>query len=359
MTRYFTGIGLACWLLTGVTCAQGDRVANGRADKPDRTDVSESQPITVGYVIVKGEYFPPPYIVKKQGNRVFVNDHVLSTANARRGPRGRGKRGGGFRGPSRHPKNHGPSLAEAEESLQRDQLLIVLDDETANFLEPADSIDVLAILLSDAKNAGKVESLANAPIDGISRKEWAKIVEVFKPPQELEDRVRPIVAQMKKQVEEDAAASKRLLSRAYLSSPSVRYVVTLVAMGLVVVAFGNLLSHHPKRGVRWRDVDSNGDDVGMVKRNATLLILLGIFDLACTTLAGQAGGFLELNPLGGQMMSDPITLAAFKITTLAGACGILLLLRKYRGAQVASWWMCLVVTVVALRWLTYNSMFLA
>jgi hypothetical protein len=129
-------------------------------------------------------------------------------------------------------------------------------------------------------------------------------------------------------------------------------------MGLVVAAFGNLLSNHPKNGVRWRDVDSNGDDVGMVKRNVTLLILLGLFDLACTAVAEQAGGFLELNPLGSPMATQPLALAAFKISTLVLACGILLSLRKYRGAQVASWWMCLVVTVVALRWLTYNSMFL-
>jgi hypothetical protein len=135
-------------------------------------------------------------------------------------------------------------------------------------------------------------------------------------------------------------------------------VVTLLAMGLVVVAFGNLLNLHPKQGARWREVDQNGDGVGMVQRNVTLLILMGLFDLACTVAAQQAGGFLELNPLGTQMAADPLTLAAFKITTLVLSCGILLTLRRYRGAQAASWWMCLVVTVVALRWLTYNSMFL-
>jgi len=137
------------------------------------------------------------------------------------------------------------------------------------------------------------------------------------------------------------------------------YGVTIAAMGLAVVALGNLLSYRPENRSRWRDVDTIGDGVPMVVRNVVLLILLGVFDLVLTLAAQQTGGFLELNPLGSQLVESPGLLIAFKIVTLLGASLILVSLRRYRGAQIASWWLCLVCTVLAFRWLTYNSMFFA
>ena len=96
----------------------------------------------------------------------------------------------------------------------------------------------------------------------------------------------------------------------------------------------------------------------MVIPNVVLLVLLGVLDLAFTLAAEQGGGFLELNPLGSRLAASPVVLAAFKIASLLGACFILVMLRKYRGAQVASWWLCLVCTILTFRWLTYNSIFL-
>ena len=361
MPRNATGIGLVCWLLVGIVAhARSDVNANTEAEEVEQVEVSEGRPIDDGFVIVKGEYLPPPYIVKKQGDRLFINGHFVPLKPFGKGSRERGgKEGGARRSPRRSQQQARPyTLARIEQHLSASALLIVLDDETADWIEPYQAIPILDVLLSDATSANKVESLANARVSWIAPEQWTDIVESFTPTTELADRVRPLAEKFRKQMAEDQAASKRLISRSLLSSAPGRYLVTLVAMGLVVAAFGNLLSHHPERGVRWRDVDPNGDGVGMVKRNVTLLILLGVFDLACTAVAEQAGGFLELNPLGSRMTGEPLALAAFKITTLIFACGILLTLRNYRAAQAASWWMCLVVTVVALRWLTYNSMFL-
>ena len=373
MLRNATGVGLACWLLLGVFVhAQSDldvkteaeateRVEETeRAEKVEQVEVIESRPIDGGFVIVKGEYLPPPYAIKQEGDRFFVNDRLIPTRSFRQGPWGRGGRPGGFRRWPSSPggRAFGPSVARMEKRLSEDQLLIVLDDERVNWVDPYTAIEILDILVSDTDNATKAGAPVVASISWISREQWAGLVESFEPTPELADRVRARAEMARNRVAENYASSQRALSRSFLTSGPARYAVTLVAMGLVVVAFGNLLSHHPKKGARWRDVDSNGDGVGMVKRNVTLLILLGLFDLACTALAEQAGGFMELNPLGSRMAADPLALAAFKITTLVSACGILLALRRYRGAQVASWWMCLVVTVVALRWLTYNSMFL-
>jgi hypothetical protein len=95
-----------------------------------------------------------------------------------------------------------------------------------------------------------------------------------------------------------------------------------------------------------------------VVRNVILLGLLSGFDLSLTLAAQQAGTLLELNPLGSQLVANPLLLASFKITSLVAACAILVTLRRYRGAQVVSWWMCMVCTVLTYRWVTFNSLFI-
>ena len=356
MLRAATGIGLVCWLFMGLAGEAWSDVG-GKSDATEiaQVEVLEGRPIDDGFLIVKGEYVPPPYIVKRQGDQLLINDHFVPVK-----PGGRGGRKGKFKRSSRGPREQSRSstLARFERQFDASGLLIVLDDKTAKWIEPEKAIWILDVLLSDAASTSKVESLVEEGVSWIGSEQWAAIVETFKPTTELVDRVRPLAEELGKQAAENEASSERFMSRSLLSSASARYAVTLVAMGLVVAALGNLLNCHPTRGVRWRDVDGNGDGIGMVKRNVALLILLGVFDLGCTSVAEQAGGFLELNPLGNRMAGEPLALAAFKITTLIVACGILLTLRKYRGAQAASWWMCLVVTVVAFRWLTYNSMFL-
>jgi len=37
---------------------------------------------------------------------------------------------------------------------------------------------------------------------------------------------------------------------------------------------------------------------------------------------------------------------------------MLVVLRRYRLTQLASWWACVLYTVIMLRWATYNSLFL-
>jgi hypothetical protein len=59
------------------------------------------------------------------------------------------------------------------------------------------------------------------------------------------------------------------------------------------------------------------------------------------------------------MIHSPVLLSAFKLTaTLAGA-GILIHLRRNRRAQVASWWVCLVCSLLAFRWVSFHSLFMA
>ena len=85
---------------------------------------------------------------------------------------------------------------------------------------------------------------------------------------------------------------------------------------------------------------------------------LAVLDLVCTTISARTASFWELNPLGAAVLSTPLVLGMFKMgaTLMSGA--ILFALRQYHGAQVASWWLALFCTVLAIRWVTFNSMFL-
>jgi hypothetical protein len=250
-------------------------------------------------------------------------------------------------------------LARVERQLDENALLIVLEDETAGFIRSTTAIFILDILLSDAASEAKIQSLMGEEVPWINSAHWGRVVERFQPTPDLAERVRPLADKYKSVLEENEASHNRLKWYVFLDSKPLRYGVTVVAMLLAVIATGSLLNHRPTSGVRWREIDSGGDGNGMVVRNVVLLSVLGGFDLLLTLAAQQAGGFLELNPMGAELAGSPILLSAFKVTAFVVACAILVKLRHYRGAQIASWWLCLVCTILTFRWLTFNSLFLA
>jgi uncharacterized protein DUF5658 len=87
-----------------------------------------------------------------------------------------------------------------------------------------------------------------------------------------------------------------------------------------------------------------------------LLWILNVFDLSCTILAHQIGGFQELNPVARQMLEPSWMLVAFKVGTVALGSLILLLLRRYRVTELVCWLLCLIYTSLAFTWMTYFSL---
>jgi hypothetical protein len=341
---------------SGLALGDGDTVTEA-----EQAETLEGPSIDRGFVIFKGEYLPPPYVLAQRGDDLLVNGRLVPRdmlAGRFRGP-GKG-RGGRFgrRGPW---GDSGPPMmfGRIERQLSQNALLIVLDDESAGFRDEWSAVFILGVLLSDAATEAKVESLATEGVDWINSTQWKSIVESFQPTPELADRIRPLVEARERVEKENEAASARLRSAGFFRSKAVTYGITVVAMGLAVVAVGTLLTYRPNTQAQWREIDTAGDGVPMVMRNVILLALLGLLDLMLTLAAQQAGGLLELNPLGGKLLENPVLLVAFKGTGLLIACGILIMLRRYRGAQLASWWLCLLCTFLTFRWLTYNSLFLA
>ena len=87
--------------------------------------------------------------------------------------------------------------------------------------------------------------------------------------------------------------------------------------------------------------------------------VLSAFDLFWTTSHARNGHFQELNPFASAFLTDGASPWLFKVGAVAMSVLLLFSLRRFRGAQIASWWMCFVCTLLTFRWLLLDSSFLS
>ncbi len=236
--------------------------------------------------------------------------------------------------------------------------MIAFEGEIAGLAAGSTFIEIFDVLVCDLSDEEKGVLLADQDIRWLSPARWATILANFEPTEELLDRIGPRLEQYRKSRVENEASHHKLVENQWLQSKPVAYGITVTTMLVSVIAAGRLLGHRPDTKARWREIDVQGDGVSMLFWNVIFIFLFGTVDLVLTLLAAQTGGLLEMNPLGHQLADTPAQLAFFKLTSLLLACAILLGLRRYRGAQLASWWLCLLGTILLFRWLTYNSLFL-
>jgi hypothetical protein len=132
------------------------------------------------------------------------------------------------------------------------------------------------------------------------------------------------------------------------------YLFTVGAMLASVVSFGHVISSPPPRS-RWRDVDSSPAAKRRIIYSLIFITLLSVIDLAWTNMRTETSHFVEMNPLGSHILSEGSSPTWFKLLTLMFSVLLLFFLRRYRGAQIASWWMCLVCTLLIFRWIVLDS----
>ncbi len=409
MRQVFLSLAAGWFLLSGDVSAQEAEFVQARSVEAESETIQEG-PIDSGYVILDGRYLPPPYTLEKRDDDLWINDQLaISEWFTRRnfggpgsggGGRGRGGRGpgkfpgGGFRPESASPGpegRNGPpggergggrfgdfrpggrgNRADTSNSFLgsfalrhlatalRSNETIVGGEDICGCVLPADEAAIVVLALTSEES--ELEKLNLVLAESGNRMDEAscrRLIATFAPSDALLERMKPELEEARRIIEENDAAHRAAMATIFWSSKPVKYVVTLIAMGLVVAACGTLLNYRPKARTRWAEIDDSGDGIPIVARSVVLLILLGIFDLAATLIAQKAGGFVELNPLGDQLVGNPLLLTVFKMTSLLMACAILYTLRRYRGAQTAAWWMCLLCTVLTFRWLTYSSMFMS
>ncbi|NLS92900.1 MAG: hypothetical protein GXX96_12165 [Planctomycetaceae bacterium] len=385
------------WALIGPVICLTLLSGETRSQEPDPPDeaapeVLKTDPINSGYVILDGRYLPPPYTLEERGDSLWVNDRLAiadwfarpvarnnhdgpprggrgperwaedeetfapppraDRDSRRRGPPRRGQWGWAPASPQR------PTLARLERDLKRECFLLGGSTIRGCLLTEDEATSVLATLTTEFPAQDRVQILLDDLPDQMDEADWLSLIQSFQPSEELMARIGPRVARLREVMAENYAQHRAIVDSVFWTSRPVKYLITLMAMGLVVAACGTLLNHRPTARAAWTEIDTAGEGIPIVVRSVVLLILLGVFDLGCTLIAQQAGGFTEMNPLGQRLAGAPLLLTAFKLATLLGACGILYALRRYRGAQVAAWWMCILCTVLTFRWLTYNSMFM-
>jgi len=297
--------------------------------------------VTEGFLFVEDRYVSLPYRVGFDENNVFINDIPLDSVVLKNLVTEKSLQNGrwlqqGFRRLYHHLTTGGT--------------LVLYGDAPVLLLANTETSDLLKTLI----NNSALESLANTGLAGDiqlpgERSYWKRFADGFECPQELRVRVGEVL-EKERAVEERNLAE--IAARKLLSSSS--YPLTIFGMLLVVIAFGNLLSNEAPL-----DIQSSESPV-MDRRVKIFLMLIAAFsvlDLIWTLLASSANALTELNPIGSQLIHNPIGLLAFKTLVTMGVIGILFVLRGHRVAQRGAWWACLICTLVTVRWLTFNSMF--
>ncbi len=175
----------------------------------------------------------------------------------------------------------------------------------------------------------------------------------FKPSPEFRRRAGAYVSEI---VAADAAGEK--IVKASLWADSISYPLTLFAMIVVVVAFGHLLSNKPRLEEGQAGSGVSPETQKVVLKSLLIFGLLSVVDLIWTISANATGSMREMNPLGQELIDDPIRLILFKTLAVSLTIGLLYSLHRRPIAQVASWWSCLVLTLLTARWLTFHSMFM-
>ena len=137
------------------------------------------------------------------------------------------------------------------------------------------------------------------------------------------------------------------------------YAFSVAAMLIAALSFGHLLTATPPRRERWTQIDASPDALRSVVESLVLIGILSLIDLLWTTVRSTEFHFHEMNPLGSRLLLEGDSLAAFKVISLASSIVVLFILRKYKGAQLASWWACMICTLVTFRWIVLDSAMLS
>lgn len=309
----------------------------------------QSQPVQRGFVILDGRYLPPPYTVQWSEDGLRLNGNLVPFENRAAIARWAKSKKGLPPPPHRSPWR---MVAALEHQLRNDSLVLGLDEETATVLPPREAVRILEILTSEQSTDVKVETLVASGYTQFSSGQWVNVVEHFEPTPELVERVVALKDWLDSHKSQIAATTTT-------ASPAITAsVLTALSIALTVVALGTLLTYRPNARQGWRGCNPSRTGCRLVVRCILLLVLLNAFDLGCTLLAVQAGGFWELNPVAERLVSSVGHMVVFKTSLIAAGAAILFIFRTYRFTQNAAWWVCIFHMVLMLRWATYNSLFL-
>ncbi len=322
-----------------------------------RPDSSREQwparkPIENGWVFLNGKYLAPPYTIESTADNMSINGHVLPQELSERFS-GRRMGSGWFgRGRGEMPgwSNRAFFNDYGLRSFLNDSngILLTWEGMSTAFLSGNKVGLELLEILSGRTEAPPAESPWILQVPEKSRPAVLALIKEFKATDEFKDRAIPVIEES---LTFEAAAIRQIAAVRRLESWN--YFLSIFAMVLCAGAFGHLIKSHPS-------FNSSPEPSTAVRNQIYISLgLAGLFslhDLILTLLAIDAGAMRETNPIAAELVHNPILLAAYKIVLTLFALGVMAVFWKQRIAQTASWWTCLVLTLLTARWLIVGAL---
>ncbi|MEM8913371.1 MAG: DUF5658 family protein [Planctomycetota bacterium] len=315
-----------------------------------------------GYLFIDGEYIPPPYEVTNSAEGISANGIRIDRAYAGEVESDSGNVGLPPRGRRRWALSagfapNGRRGSRVNDRLDRDAFALrQLAMGSVVFLtresRPA-SIHVQDgryELLRQIVGLDTVSTSVPANLNTSSREAWNWLTTEYKPTEAF---ISHAMADIEL-VETNASDADSVASSANLLA-NLSYPLTLLGMVGVVLGFGHLLSSRP---VSESDAADDPHHHGVINKSLLIIAVLSLVDLVWTLVASNAGVMRELSPIGSQLIDNPAHLTAFKFSMTATSLSILYCLKRRPIARLASWWCCLLLTLLTARWIVFNSMFL-
>ncbi|MEZ6126269.1 MAG: DUF5658 family protein [Planctomycetaceae bacterium] len=299
-----------------------------------------------GYLFVDGQYVKRPYQFVRSGETIEVNGIALDGPGLSIGRERRRHSEDSFQhsGPARR------SWKRIADSLSNGELVVFVTDRPLITVQRIDIPEVASALMSLESH----ETLPSCLVDELTEEQWRSWKESFVPVEDFRLRVEAEVARRDAL---EAQNNSSILAVHRLNTWS--YPLSIVGMLAVVLAMGHLLSHRPIEEPGPAGARTSSQVTVVVGRSLLLVAFLSLLDLVWTILTAQAGVIREVNPVARNLISDPMQLMMLKVGATTLAITLLYTLRRHAIAQSASWWSCLVCTLLTARWLTFTSMFIS
>ena len=306
-----------------------------------------------GILIVDGRYVAGPYRMDLEDSTLKINDLEVRSVAPESDDIPRGRR---VRGEAEVRRMAARRLGdELVSSLTNGMLVVALPDQPLVAMTDSKSqYDLLVALLAEPRRGITPVSVTEHYAHAADRGIWDAWIAAFVPTDDFRLRARAKIDLFDRT---EAAAQKAIAATRRLHTFS--YPLSVMGMVVTTLGIGHLLSHRPPVGVKSLETDASPLAIRVLTWSLALVVIYSVLDLTWTILAHQAGQMLELNPLGSRLIDDPMKLIAFKGAATGLAVVLLFALRKYRQAQLAAWWVCLVCTLLTARWLTLSPMFVA